>query len=92
MHVVSNPPYGERLKTEHLERIYRQLGDGLKAQFGGSKATLIVSEESPHRNIGLAPSKTRKLRNGAIPCRLLSFEVFKKGSFVKKSERPSRDQ
>ncbi|MBV71733.1 MAG: RNA methyltransferase [Myxococcales bacterium] len=91
MHVISNPPYGERLKPEHLERLYRQLGDGLKSEFGGAIATLIVSEESPHRNLGLAPSKTRKLRNGAIPCRLLRFEVFKKGSFVTKSKRPARD-
>ncbi|MEE2755662.1 MAG: THUMP domain-containing protein [Myxococcota bacterium] len=89
VHVVSNPPYGERLKTEHLERIYRQLGDGLKSEFGGSRATLIVSEDSPHRNLGLAPSKTRKVRNGAIPCLLLSFDVFKKGSFKSKSGRSS---
>ena len=77
VYVVSNPPYGERLaKEEGLEQLYIEIGQLLKREFGGSEATLIVGQDSPHQAIGVRPKSGRRLRNGAILCRLLHLEVF----------------
>ena len=77
VHVVSNPPYGERLASEDgLTQLYTDIGQLLKREFAGSGATLIVGQDSPHRAIGLRPKLSRRLRNGAIQCRLLELEIF----------------
>ena len=78
VHLVSNPPYGERMGDGPLEQLYEAIGHLLKREFAGSQATLIVGEDSPHRSIGLKPDISRKLRNGSIPCRLLKLKVFPK--------------
>lgn len=76
--IVSNPPYGERLRKDALEETYAQLGLKLKSEFGGSSATVIISETAPYGAIGLSPTKSRRIRNGAIPCKLLSYDIFRK--------------
>jgi 23S rRNA (guanine2445-N2)-methyltransferase / 23S rRNA (guanine2069-N7)-methyltransferase len=76
VHLVSNPPYGERMGDDRLGEFYEEIGNLLKREFAGSKATLIVGDDSPHRSIGLKPDSSRRLRNGAIPCRLLQLDVF----------------
>ncbi len=74
--LVSNPPYGERMGDDRIDALYQEIGHLLKREFGGSTATLIVGDDSPHRSIGLKPSRSRRLRNGAIQCRLLELEIF----------------
>ena len=68
----------ERLRGDALEETYAQLGLKLKSEFGGSSATVIISETAPYGAIGLSPTKSRRIRNGAIPCKLLSYDIFRK--------------
>ncbi|MDX9749133.1 MAG: THUMP domain-containing protein [Paludibacter sp.] len=74
--VVTNPPYGERLRPEELEPIYGALGSTLKHKFTGVTAWVISSEERLLERIGLKPSAKIQLMNGPLDCLFNKYEVF----------------
>jgi putative N6-adenine-specific DNA methylase len=77
--LVTNLPYGERLAkgaTEDLKQLYSEIGDTLKQKFKGWRAALLAAEDSPHKFIGLKPSRRIPVLNGSIPCRLLIFDLY----------------
>lgn len=74
--VISNPPYGERMGADSdVVALYRLLGEKLKTEFSGWHASIITSDESLGRAIGLHAHKRYKLYNGAIECTLLNFDL-----------------
>lgn len=74
--VVTNPPYGERLgDDESLQPLYATLGDQLKAGFVGWKAAVFTGNPEMGKKMGLHSLKQYALFNGAIPCKLLLFNV-----------------
>jgi len=75
--IVTNPPYGERLKTRSITELYKSVGDVLKQKYAGYTAWIISSSEDGFKSIGLKPSRKIELFNGAIPCSFRSFELFK---------------
>ncbi|MBR1798899.1 MAG: RNA methyltransferase [Bacteroidales bacterium] len=84
--IVTNPPYGERIKVEDLNKLYSTLGDTFKNQYGKDcEVWLITSDFEAMKNIGLHPSKKIALQNGALDCRLLKFELYE-GSRKKKAK------
>ena len=76
--LLMNLPYGERLNSDHAEsvKLFRDLGAQLKRYFVGCEAWLLVSDESPWREIGLKPSSQTALRNGSIPVKLVQFKLY----------------
>lgn len=75
--IVTNPPYGERIKIEDLNDMYRQLGDTFKNLYGAScEVWLITSDFEAMKHIGLHPTQKIPLLNGALDCRLLHFELY----------------
>ena len=76
--LVTNLPYGERIGggMADLAQLYGEIGDTLKQRFAGWRAALLAADESPWKAIGLKPSRTVRLMNGSIPCRLLVFELY----------------
>jgi putative N6-adenine-specific DNA methylase len=76
--LVTNLPYGDRIGgTEgDIRRLYEEVGDTLKQKFSGWHATILAAEASPYKSIGLRPSRTIRLMNGSIPCRLLLYELY----------------
>ena len=76
--LLMNLPYGERLKNDHqvMVKLFRDLGAQLKELFSGCEAWLLVSDESPWREIGLKPKTQTALRNGAISVKLVQFELY----------------
>lgn len=76
--LVTNLPYGERIggAAPDLAQLYGEIGDTLKRRFAGWRAALLAADESPWKAIGLKPSRTIRLMNGSIPCRLLVFELY----------------
>jgi putative N6-adenine-specific DNA methylase len=74
--IVTNPPYGERLKPEELEPIYVALGRTLKHRFTGSTAWVISSDEYLLERVGFKPSEKVKLMNGPLDCLFNCYEVF----------------
>ncbi|MBR2475178.1 MAG: RNA methyltransferase [Bacteroidaceae bacterium] len=74
--VVTNPPYGERLKPRDLEDIYEALGGKLKHIFLGCSAWIISSSREGFDKIGLKPSQKIKMMNGALECELREYQIF----------------
>ena len=75
--IVTNPPYGERIKVEDLNDLYTKLGDTFKKLYGERcEVWLITSDFEAMKHIGLHPSRKIQLFNGSLDCRLLKFELY----------------
>jgi 23S rRNA (guanine2445-N2)-methyltransferase / 23S rRNA (guanine2069-N7)-methyltransferase len=71
-----NPPYGERLgELEELQPLYTLLGDKLKEYFTGWKAAIFTGNPDLGKEMGIRAKKYYALFNGALPCKLLLFDV-----------------
>lgn len=81
--IITNPPYGERMKPQSIAELYKSMGDVLKQKYAGYAAWIISSSEEGFRNIGLKPSRKVELFNGALPCSFRKFELFK-GTYKQK--------
>jgi putative N6-adenine-specific DNA methylase len=75
--IITNPPYGERLKPKSISDLYSLMGDTLKQRYSGYVAWIISSSEEGLKSIGLKPSKKIELYNGALACSYRCFELFK---------------
>ena len=74
--LISNPPYGERLKMEDIDQFYSDLGFKLKHTFRGYNAWFICYDKEQYFKIGLKPSVKYALNNGGLDCELLEFVIF----------------
>lgn len=75
--IVTNPPYGERIKIEDLNDMYSKLGDTFKNLYGENcEVWLISSDFEAIKHIGLHPSCKIQLFNGSLDCRLLKYELY----------------
>ena len=75
--IVTNPPYGERIKVEDLNAMYERLGDTFKQKYGKDcEVWLITSDFEAMKHIGLHPSKKIPVQNGSLDCRFLKFELY----------------
>ena len=74
--IISNPPYGERLKMEDIDQFYRDLGTQFKHTFMGYNVWLVCSDKEQSFKIGLKPSVRYALNNGGLDCELLEFVIF----------------
>ncbi len=75
LHMVFNPPYGERLDI-NLERFYRELGDTLKNNYPITNAWFITANLEALKFVGLRPSRKIKLFNGSLEARLVKYEMY----------------
>lgn len=74
--VIVNPPYGERLgDINEIQPLYALLADRLKEGFTGWKAGIFTGNPDLGRRMGLRAKRYYSLFNGAIPCKLLLFDV-----------------
>jgi len=74
--IITNPPYGERLKKDEINGFYKELGDKFKKSFKGYNIWLISSNFGAIKHIGLHPSKKLILYNGALECKFLNYEIY----------------
>ena len=84
LHMVFNPPYGERLDIE-MERFYREIGDTLKNNYPNTNAWFITANLEALKFVGLRPSRKIKLFNGSLEARLVKYEMYegsKKGKYI----------
>jgi 23S rRNA (guanine2445-N2)-methyltransferase / 23S rRNA (guanine2069-N7)-methyltransferase len=74
--VICNPPYGERLgERAQLALLYRAFGERLRSEFVGWRAGVIVADDELGHALGLRADKRYTLFNGALECRLLTFDL-----------------
>lgn len=90
--VVTNPPYGERLGDEaSLLYLYQYLGERLRSACLGWQAAVFTGAPELGKRMGLRSHKQYSLFNGALPCRLLLFQV-NPDRFVTTERASSRGQ
>jgi len=74
--LVTNPPYGERLKPEDLTGLYERIGERLKHVFTGYSAWILSYKKELFNKIGLKHSKRFELFNGSLPCEFRRYDIF----------------
>lgn len=98
--MITNPPYGERLKPDDLLELYQTIGSKLKENFQGNDAWIISYKEECFNKMGLKPSVIIPVLNGSLPCEIRKYELFSGkysefrggGGQLDKSERPLKER
>ena len=74
--LVTNPPYGERLKSNDIQTLYESIGERLKHVFTGYTAWILSTKKEYFNMIALKPAKKIQLVNGALDCEFRKYEIF----------------
>lgn len=74
--LITNPPYGERMKEDDLEALYRMIGDSFKQRFKGYSAWLISASMTGMKNVGLRADVRKVLFNGPLECRFHHYDLY----------------
>jgi len=74
--IITNPPYGERIKPNSIEDLYTEIGNVFKRKFAGYEAWVLSGSVDGLKSIGLKPSRKIELFNGAIPCSFRCYNLF----------------
>lgn len=74
--MITNPPYGERMKLDDVAALYKKIGDTMKKNFIGYEAWLISSDLEAVKYIGLRPSRKITIFNGPLECRFMMFPIY----------------
>lgn len=90
--IVTNPPYGERLRMRDAEELYSMIGERLKHNYAGSTAWILAYRPEHFDHIGLRHSARHKLLNGALECELRAYELFagKRDDFKRRDRERDR--
>ena len=75
LHMVFNPPYGERLDIQ-MDQFYKQIGDTLKQNYPNTDAWFITSNLEALKHVGLRPSRKIKLFNAKLESRLVKYQIY----------------
>jgi putative N6-adenine-specific DNA methylase len=74
--VITNPPYGERLKKNNIQEMYQSMGNHLKRYFSGFEVWILSGNKEAIDAIGLHPSKKISLLNGSIECKFQRYSIY----------------
>jgi putative N6-adenine-specific DNA methylase len=85
LHMVFNPPYGERLENLNIEEFYGNIGSTLKHGYPNTNAWLVTSNLDALKHIGLRPSRKIKVFNAKLEARFVKYEMYE-GSRKAKNE------
>jgi putative N6-adenine-specific DNA methylase len=87
LHMVFNPPYGERLDIE-MESFYASIGDTLKQKYPGTDSWFITSNLEALKFVGLRPSRKIKVFNSQLESKFVKYVMYE-GSKKAKFNQPS---
>lgn len=74
--MVTNPPYGERLRGDDLNLLFAEMGTELKQYFKGYHAWILGYKDEHFDAIGLRPSVKFPILNGSLECTLREYVLF----------------
>lgn len=83
LHILFNPPYGERLEID-VEEYYKKIGDTLKQNYHGTHAWFITTNMDAIKSVGLRASRKIKVYNGPLEGRLLKYVVYEGSKKISK--------
>jgi putative N6-adenine-specific DNA methylase len=89
LHIVFNPPYGERLDVD-TEAFYKRIGDTLKQQYPNTQAWFITAQLEALKHVGLKPSHKHTVFNGSLEARFVHYELYA-GSKKAKYQSPPNE-
>lgn len=89
LHMLFNPPYGERLPIE-MEEFYTHIGNTLKRGYPGTDAWLITSNLDALKFVGLRPSQKIKVYNSHLESRLVKYTIYEGSKKAKFNEGRSK--
>jgi len=75
--ILLNPPYEKRILTKNPDELYASIGRFLKKNCSGARAAVFSGNFDALKRIGLKPTQSISLLNGAMPCKLVLYELFK---------------
>jgi putative N6-adenine-specific DNA methylase len=76
LHMVFNPPYGERLEQLDVVAFYTDIGSTLKHGYPGTNAWFITSNLEGLKSVGLKPSRKIKLFNAKLEARFVNYKMY----------------
>ncbi|NDW08110.1 RNA methyltransferase [Dysgonomonas sp. 520] len=85
--LITNPPYGERLKPADINQLYNTIGERLKHVFTGYRAWILSYKKENFDNIGLKPSKKYRLKNGSLDCEFRGYDIFAGKKYPARTEK-----
>ncbi len=71
-YVITNPPYGVRLKSQNVRELYREMGEKLR-ELNTWSYYILTAEKEFEKYFGKKASKRRKLYNGGIECQFYQY-------------------
>lgn len=74
--IITNPPYGERMEEDHS--FWPQWSENLKRHYAGWNVNVITSDLELPSRMRLKPKRRYPVYNGALDCRLFTFEMVEK--------------
>ncbi|MCD6346998.1 MAG: RNA methyltransferase [Bacteroidales bacterium] len=74
--MVTNPPYGERLKLPAINQLYSDLGGRLKHHYKNYQAWIFSGNPTAMKSVGLRSGVRIKLLNGSIPCTYNKYDLY----------------
>ena len=74
--ILTNPPYGERLREFDQISFYKGLGNVLKKNCPAYQAWILGSDANAMKFIGLKPDKKFNVYNGQLACRFMKYSLF----------------
>ena len=98
-YIVTDPPYGERMRVRDIDRLYAGIGETLTSVFKGWRATILTGSSDLLSNIDMKPDRTNTLFNGPIQCQAAHYIIYtdeEKAAIVerakaKKAERMAKE-
>jgi putative N6-adenine-specific DNA methylase len=75
-YIIINPPYGERMRMEDVEKMYQDIGNQLKRNFAHCTAWVITPNKEAMKCFGLHPKKKIRVFNAALECTFYKFEMY----------------
>jgi putative N6-adenine-specific DNA methylase len=84
--LITNPPYGERVKAEDINKLYESLGNHLKRSYMGWDAWVLSGNFDAMKYFGLRSSQKITIFNGNIETRFVKFGLYQ-GSRKPKNKR-----
>ena len=84
LHMLFNPPYGERLDI-NMQEFYADIGSTLKHNYSGTNAWLITSNLDALKHVALRPSRRISLMNAKLEAKLVKYEMYAGSKKAKKN-------